>query len=235
MAEPFMDTQLVAAGTAFWLGLLTSVSPCPLASNIAAISYIGKGIASPKRVLAAGVLYTLGRVLAYAVLGSLLVASLASVVGLSNSLQRYMNQLLGPVLILAGMFLLEFLHWRSSGGGVSKSLQRRADRWGLWGAVALGGLFALSFCPVSAALFFGSLIPLTIRSGGSIVMSSIYGIGTGIPVLAFALLAAFGAQALSGVFNRITQLELWARRVTGVVFILVGGYYTLNYVFEVFS
>ena len=104
-----MDTQFVAAGTAFWLGLLTSVSPCPLASNIAAISYIGKGIANPKRVLAAGVLYTLGRVLAYAVLGSLLVASVASVVGLSNSLQRYMNQLLGPVLILAGMFLLELL------------------------------------------------------------------------------------------------------------------------------
>ena len=230
-----MDTQFVAVGTAFWLGLLTSVSPCPLASNIAAISYIGKGIANPKRVLAAGVLYTLGRVLAYAVLGSLLVASVASVVGLSNSLQRYMNQLLGPVLILAGMFLLELLHWRSGGGGISRNLQRRADRWGLSGAVALGGLFALSFCPVSAALFFGSLIPLAIRSGGSIVMASIYGVGTGIPVLAFALLAAFGAHALSGVFNRITQLELWARRVTGAVFILVGAYYTLNYVFEVFS
>jgi cytochrome c-type biogenesis protein len=235
MAEPFMDTRFVAVGTAFWLGLLTSVSPCPLASNIAAISYIGKGIANPKRVLAAGVLYTLGRVLAYAVLGSLLVASVASVVGLSNSLQRYMNQLLGPVLILAGMFMLELLHWRSGGGGVSKNLQRRADRWGLSGAVALGGLFALSFCPVSAALFFGSLIPLAIRSGGSIVMASVYGVGTGIPVLAFALLAAFGAQALSGVFNRITQLELWARRVTGAVFIVAGAYYTLNYVFEVFS
>jgi cytochrome c-type biogenesis protein len=230
-----LGNSLAAVGTAFWLGLLTSVSPCPLASNIAAISYVGKGIANPRRVLAAGVLYTLGRVLAYAVLGSLLVASVASVVGLSNSLQRYMNQLLGPMLILAGMFLLELLHWRSSGGGVSESLQRRADRWGLWGAVALGALFALSFCPVSAALFFGSLIPLAIRSGASVVMPSIYGIGTGIPVLAFALVVAFGAQALSGAFHRIARLELWARRVTGAVFILVGVYYTLDYVFEVFS
>jgi cytochrome c-type biogenesis protein len=235
MAEPLLDTQLVAAGTAFWLGLLTSVSPCPLASNIAAISYIGKGIANSRRILAAGLLYTLGRVLAYAVLGSLVVASLATVVGLSNTLQRYMNQLLGPVLILAGMFLLELLNWKSSGGGVSASLQRRVDRWGLWGAVALGGLFALSFCPVSAALFFGSLIPLAIRSGGSVVMPSLYGLGTGIPVLAFALVVAFGAQAVSGMFQRITQLELWARRATGVVFIFVGAYYMLNYVFEAFS
>jgi cytochrome c-type biogenesis protein len=230
-----MDSSLVAAGTALWLGLLTSVSPCPLASNIAAISYIGKGIANPRRVLAAGALYTLGRVLAYAVLGSLLVASVASVVGVSNSLQRHMNQLLGPVLILAGMFLLELLNWPSKGGGVSESLQKRADHWGLWGAVALGALFALSFCPVSAALFFGSLIPLAMRSGGSLIMPSIYGVGTGVPVLAFAFLVAFGAQALSGAFRRITRLELWARRVTGVVFVLVGVYYTLNYVFEVFS
>lgn len=230
-----MDSSLVAAGTALWLGLLTSVSPCPLASNIAAISYIGKGIANPRRVLAAGALYTLGRVLAYALLGSLLVASLASVVSVSNSLQRYMNQLLGPVLILAGLFLLELLNWRSRGGGISESLQRRADRWGLWGAVALGALFALSFCPVSAALFFGSLIPLAMRSGGSLIMPSIYGVGTGVPVLVFALLVAFGAQALSEAFSRITRLELWARRVTGVVFILVGVYYTLNYVFEVFA
>ena len=230
-----MDSSLVAAGTALWLGLLTSVSPCPLASNIAAISYIGKGIANPRRVLAAGALYTLGRVLAYAVLGSLLVASLASVVSVSNLLQRYMNQLLGPILILAGLFLLELLNWRSRGGGISERLQRRADRWGLWGAVALGALFALSFCPVSAALFFGSLIPLAMRSGGSLIMPSIYGVGTGVPVLVFALLVAFGAQALSGAFSRITRLELWARRVTGVVFILVGVYYTLNYVFEVFA
>ena len=127
------------------------------------------------------------------------------------------------------------INWRSCGGSFGEGLQRKADRWGLWGAVGLGGLFALSFCPVSAALFFGSLFPLTMKSGNSVVMPSIYGVGTGIPVLGFALLIAFGSKALSGAFNRITRLELWARRVTGAVFILVGVYYTLNYVFEVFS
>jgi cytochrome c biogenesis protein CcdA len=233
MAEGLTDGTLVAAGTALWLGLLTSVSPCPLASNIAAISYIGKGLTNPRRVLAAGVLYTAGRALTYALLGSLLVGSMASVVGLSNGLQRVMNQLLGPVLIIAGMFLLELLHCSPrSTRGVGK-LQERADRWGLWGAVALGGFFALSFCPVSAALFFGSLIPLAVRSSAPFVMPSIYGVGTAVPVLAFAALVAFGSKALSATFARVTQLELWARRITGVVFILVGVYYTLTYVFEI--
>jgi len=226
---------LVAAGTAFWLGVLTSVSPCPLASNIAAISYIGGGITQPRRVLAAGLLYTLGRVLTYALLGWLLVASLAQVVGLSNGLQMVMNQLLGPVLILAGMFILELIRWNTGSLNLTTGLQQRAGRWGLGGATALGALFALSFCPVSAALFFGSLIPLAMASGNSIVMPTLYGIGTGLPVLAFAVVLGFGAQALSHAFQRITRLEIWARRITGVVFIAVGVYYSLTYIFEVFS
>ena len=224
-----------AAGTALWLGVLTSVSPCPLASNIAAISYIGKGIVHPRRVLAAGLLYTLGRVLTYALLGWLLVTSLATVVGLSNNLQNVMNQLLGPVLIVAGLFMLELIRLNFGSLNLTAKLQERAGRWGLGGAAALGALFALSFCPVSAALFFGSLIPLATRSGSPIAMPMLYGLGTGVPVLAFAVVFGFGAQALSRTFQRITRLEVWARRLTGVVFILVGLYYTLNYVFEVFD
>ena len=165
MSDLAASGTLVAAGTAFWLGVLTSVSPCPLASNIAAISYIGKGIAQPRRVLAAGLLYTLGRVLTYALLGWLLVVSLATVVGLSNGLQQVMNQLLGPVLILAGMFMLELIRWNGGSRDFAVGLKQRAEQWGLGGAVALGALFALSFCPVSAALFFGSLVPLATTKG----------------------------------------------------------------------
>ena len=230
-----MNEVFVAAGSALWLGLLTSISPCPLASNIAAISYIGKGVAEPRRVLAAGVLYTFGRVITYAALGWLLVASLTSVANLSNSLQSVMNQLLGPILILAGMLMLEWIGWKAGSRNAATRFGERASRWGLTGAVALGAVFALSFCPVSAALFFGSLIPLAMASGNAIVIPSIYGIGTGLPVLAFAVVLGFSAQALSRTFDRITQLELWARRITGAVFIVVGLYYTLNYVFEVFD
>ena len=234
MEELWINSPLAAAGTAFWLGLLTSMSPCPLASNIAAISYVAKGSANPRLVLAAGALYTLGRVLAYVVLGFILAASLASAVNVSNLLQRYMNLLLGPVLVLSGMFLLEWLNWPSIGGGIGEGLTRRVDRWGLWGATALGALFALSFCPVSAALFFGSLLPLAV-GGGALLMPSLYGVGTGVPVLGFSFLAAFSARMLSETFGRITWMEFWARRVTGIVFIVVGVYYTLNYIFEAFA
>ncbi|NWF82373.1 MAG: sulfite exporter TauE/SafE family protein [Bryobacteraceae bacterium] len=233
MEELGSGATLVAAGTAFWLGVLTSISPCPLASNIAAISYVGKGLAKPRRVLAAGVLYTAGRVLTYALLGWLLAASLASIAGVSNNLQGVMNQLLGPILILAGMFMLELLRFGRGSGTAGGRVAEMAAAWGLGGAVALGALFALSFCPVSAALFFGSLIPLAVSSASPVIMPSLYGVGTGLPVLAFAALFSLGAGALSRSFERITRLELWARRVTGVVFILVGLYYALNYVFEV--
>jgi cytochrome c-type biogenesis protein len=224
---------VAAAGTALWLGLLTSISPCPLASNIAAVSYVGKGAGNTRRVMLAALLYTAGRMLTYAILGVLIAASLASLVGVSNALQRYGNQLLGPVLIVAGMFLADLLRWNPGSGGLSATVQRGADRWGLWGAVALGCVFALSFCPVSAALFFGSLIPLAVASNAAVIMPSLYGIGTGLPVLAFAVLIVFGAGALSSVFERVTRIELWARRITGAVFIAVGIYYSLTYIFEI--
>lgn len=223
---------LLAAGTAFWLGVLTSISPCPLASNIAAISYIGGGMSHPRRMMIAGLLYTLGRVLTYAVLGWLLVTSLASAVRLSDALQRVMNQLLGPALILAGMFLLDLLRWSPRSPNVAGGIQRLAGASGLWGAVVIGGLFALSFCPVSAALFFGSLIPLAAGNGNSVLLASVYGVGTGLPVLAVSILFVLGAEAMSSAFRRMTSIEVWARPVTGLVFVLIGAYYTLNYVFE---
>ncbi len=132
------------------------------------------------------------------------------------------------------MFLLELLNWPFICSGIGEDLTRMADRWGLWGAPALGALFALSFCPVSAALFFGSLLPLTV-GGGSLLMPSPYGVGTGVPVMGFSFLVAFGARMLSETFGRITRMEFWARRVTGIVFIVVGAYYMLNYIFEAFA
>jgi cytochrome c-type biogenesis protein len=221
-----------ASATALWLGILTSISPCPLASNIAAVSYVGKGVGHGGRVMAAALLYTAGRMFTYAVLGTLIAASLASLVAVSDALQRYGNQILGPLLIVAGMFLTELLSWTPS-GGMSNRVQQGADRWGLGGAMLLGCIFALSFCPVSAALFFGSLIPLAVSSGASVIMPSLYGIGTGLPVLVFAVLIAVGTGVIGSAFDRITRIEVWARRTTGVVFIAAGLYYSLTYIFEI--
>jgi len=229
-----MDSILVGIGTAVWLGILTSVSPCPLATNIAAISYIGRRVAHPRQVLAAGLLYTLGRTLAYVVLAFILVTSLLSAPFVSNFLQKYMNRLLGPILILTGMFLLELIKLHTPGFGMSAGVQRRAERWGIWGAALLGLIFALAFCPVSAALFFGSLVPLAVQRGSGILLPSLYGIGTALPVVVFAVVIAFGAGSVARAFDKITQIEKWARWVTGLAFIAIGVYLTLAYVFGIF-
>ena len=226
-----MDPFILAAASACWLGILTSISPCPLATNIAAISYIGKRVGTPRKVFFSGLLYTLGRMLTYLILGVLIVAGMLSVPDLAYFLQKYMNTFLGPILVLVGMFLLGLIRLNFSVSGISERMQNRAEKYGIWGAGLLGFLFALSFCPISAALFFGSLIPLAVQHESRVLMPTIYGIGTALPVFAFAILVALGARSIGRAFNKVTQIELWARRITGVIFIVVGIYYLLVYVF----
>lgn len=228
-----MGGFFVGVSAAFYLGILTAISPCPLATNIAAISYIGRGLESPRRVLLTGILYTLGRTATYLALGILLVASILSMPDVSHFLEKYMNRALGPILIVAGMFLLGLLGFTPSGPGMSMKMQKRFESGGLWGAGLLGMLFALSFCPVSAALFFGSLIPLAVARHSSIAIPAIYGIATGLPVLVFAVLIATGARRVGAAFNRLAAIELWARRITGSAFILVGILYSLTYIFGI--
>lgn len=225
--------SLVAVASAVWLGILTSISPCPLATNIAAVSYIGRRVASPRQVILSGVLYTLGRSIAYVLLGALLVASVLSVPQLAMFLQKYMNKLLGPLLILVAMFLLDLIQLKTSGAGLSDGMRKRVDALGLWGALPLGVVFALTFCPVSAALFFGSLIPVAVQARSSLLLPGLYGVGTSVPALAFAVLIALGAKSVGRAFNALTKVEIWARRVTGIVFLAVGIYYALKFDFGV--
>ena len=222
---------LAGAGAALWFGILTSISPCPLATNLTAISYMARTINHPRRVLLSGLLYTLGRVVAYTALAALLVASALSVPAISMGLQRYGNLILGPVLIVVGMFLLELLSLPTRGGGVSTRLQRRADSAGIWGAALLGFVFALSFCPTSAALFFGSLLPLALKVRSRFLLPALFGIGTALPVIAASVVLTLGGKATSRFFEKTTSLELWVRRATGAVFVLVGIYYCLKYIF----
>lgn len=223
----------IAIGSAFWLGILTAISPCPLATNIAAISFIGRQVGNRRGVLLSGVLYTFGRTLAYVALGFLITAGLLATAELSRFLQKYLNEILGPVLILLGMVLLGWI-----GSGLSLNLagdgvQRRAAKGGIWWAAFLGILFALSFCPVSAGLFFAGLIPLSVKEGSLLLLPVMYGIGTALPVIAFAFLIAFSTEYMGKVFNRLTQIEKWVRLTAGVLFVLAGLYYCLTHVYGV--
>lgn len=222
---------LLGAASAFWLGVLTSISPCPLATNVAAVSFIGRQVEAPRKVLASGVAYTLGRALAYLLLAAVLVASLLSAPQVSHFLQKYLNKLLGPLLILVGMVLLELIPSPSFGLAKGRAWEKRAAGWGMAGAAALGFIFALSFCPISAALYFGSLLPLAVEQESRLLLPALYGVGTGLPVLFFGVLLALGARSVGLWFNRLSAIERWARRGTGVVFILVGIYMTLVHVF----
>jgi cytochrome c biogenesis protein CcdA len=185
-------------------------------------------------VFIAGFLYLLGRTLAYVAVAVFIITGITSIVGISHFLDKYMNRLLGIILIIAGMFLLELIKVGVGGGGIkNEKLQRITDSWGIFGSLLLGVVFALSFCPVSAALFFGSLIPIAIERRSSFLMPSVYGVGTAIPVLIFAVLIALGVSWIGRVYHVITRMEWWVRRITGVLFIIVGIYYCLVYIFGV--
>jgi cytochrome c biogenesis protein CcdA len=218
--------------SALWLGLLTSISPCPLATNITAISYLGRRVDNPRYALGGGLLYAIGRSAVYVALAALFVMGLLSVPRVSRFLQQYMNQILGPVLVVTGAILLEWLRPTLPGRGRgTEKLRRRLESSGLWGAAPLGALFAISFCPASAALFFGSLVPLALRFDSPVLYPAVYGAGTSVPVVAFAFVIAFGARFVGKAFDRLTQVEFWARKLTGFVFIGVGLYMTLAYTF----
>ena len=228
-----MDTTSIPLLSALWLGILTSISPCPLASNIAAVSFIVKRIDHTSFVFTSGLLYTLGRVIGYTILGVLITSSLLSMPQASFFLQNYMNKILGPILIITGLFLLGILKFTSFGFSFSQKSTARLQDMGIVGALPLGILFALSFCPISAALFFGSLIPLSVKSGSNILFPSVYGIGTGLPVLIVAILITVGIKNIGTIFKKITLFEYWMRKTTGVIFILVGIYYVVTHIFYV--
>lgn len=227
-----MDTLAAAIGSAFWLGLLTSISPCPLATNIVAVSYIGKRMESPRRVLLTGLVFTLGRVVAYVSLAMILVYSLLALPEVAMFLQRYMNKALGPLLIIVGLILLGVVRIPSFGITVGEGMQKRADRLGIWGAGMLGLLFALAFCPISAALYFGSLIPLATETRQPLILPLAYGLGTALPVVAFAFLLAAGASSINAIYRRMVTVEKWATRVTALIMIGVGLYYIWLYLMQ---
>jgi cytochrome c biogenesis protein CcdA len=218
--------------TAAWLGILTAISPCPLATNVAAISFIGRQMGNRLAVFLAGILYTTGRVVAYVLLGYLISSGLFATGQISRFLQNYLNEILGPLLILLGMVLLNLIG--SGRGGIQMAgthIQQKAAKRGALYALPLGVLFALSFCPVSAGLFFGALIPLTLTSNSAIILPLVYGIGTAVPVVIFAFLIAYSSEMLGKAFNSLNKIEIFVRFATGSIFIVAGIYYCLTHIY----
>jgi len=227
-----MDGLAGEAVWALWLGILTSISPCPLATNVAAISFLGRRLDRPAAVVLSGLVYTLGRTLAYVTLALVTVGGLLAVPAVARFLESAMNKVLGPMLIVAGVFLLELAPASFTTFSAGERSRRLAETGGLAGAGLLGILFALAFCPISAALFFGSLVPLALKAESPLLLPAAYGVGTALPVVVFAVLVAMGTRQMARAFGVLQNVERWARRVTGAVFLLVGTYYILAYIFR---
>ncbi len=223
----------LAITSALWLGILTAISPCPLATNIAAISFISRQLGNRRAVLFSGLFYTAGRAFVYIVIGAGITAGLLATGEVSRFLQKYLNEILGPVMILLGMILLGMIGSGLSFNIAGGKIQERAEKGGIYFAFPLGVIFALSFCPVSAGLFFGALIPLSIKNSSQLVMPLIYGAGTAVPVILFSFIIAFGGEILGKAFDRLTQIEIWIRRIAGVIFILAGIYYRLSHIYGI--
>ena len=229
-----MTEIFIGFASALWLGILTSISPCPLATNVAAISFLAKKITHPVFVLLSGIAYTVGRMATYAVLGFILINSILGIPQVAQFLQKYMAQALGPILIVTGLILLEVIKINLPGLSLSQKHHNKLVEAGVPGAFLLGVVFAFAFCPVSAALFFGSLIPLALNHRLGVTLPFIYGIGTGLPVLVFAVAIAAGVTSLSRWFHKLTKLEYYMRVITGIIFILIGLYYAGAYILKLF-
>lgn len=210
---------------AIWFGILTSISPCPLATNVAAVSFLTKDIQHSRHVLFSALAYVLGRMVTYAVIGFVIVSSLVHIPVLANFLQKYMNIALGPILLMVGLFLLDIIKLRLPSFSLSQNKQGHLAESGVGGAFLLGVIFALSFCPIAAALFFGSLIPLALNSKIGFSLPCFFGIGTGIPVAIFAAGIVFGVKSFGHWFHNMARIEYVTKMITAWIFVLVGFYY----------
>jgi len=213
--------------SAFILGLLTAISPCPLATNITAIGFIGKDLENRNRVFYSGLIYTAGRAISYTAL-ALIIYFGADQIKLSGFFQQYGEKIIGPLLIVIGLVMLGIIKLNFlSIGKLTERFQQKKMK-GYLDVLLLGIVFALAFCPYSGVLYFGMLIPLTITNASGLYLPIIYSIGTGIPVIIFAWLIAYTVSGVGGLFNKIRIFETWFRRVIAMLFLGVGLYYTIT-------
>lgn len=233
--DQLIDSSQVPIITAFLLGLLTALSPCPLATNVTAVGYIARNCMeeskgnAKRKVLLSGLLYTLGRTLAYTLLGALLIYIIRQGIdtfGLQQTVGEWGEVILGPALIIVGLFMLfgDGLHLPKFGfdGNV------RGIKSGALGSLILGILFAMAFCPTSGLLYFGMLIPMSAEATAGYLLPLVFAIATALPVILVAWVLAYSMQSLGKMMGKIAVFQLWFNRFVAILFIGVGIYYTVT-------
>lgn len=224
-----IDTYNIPLLSAFLLGIMTSISPCPLATNITAIAYISKDIKSKKQTLLNGLFYTLGRVISYTLLATLIYFGLSSF-SISSIFQGWGDKVLGPVLILIGLIMADIIkiNFKTNNSKI-ENLKLWLAKKGYIGSLLLGMLFALAFCPYSGVLFFGVLIPMVLKSSESLLLPPLFALGTGLPVIVFSFIIAFSVNKIGTTFSKVSQIEKVIRKIAATIFIIIGIYYLKNF------
>ncbi|MDD2471974.1 MAG: aromatic aminobenezylarsenical efflux permease ArsG family transporter [Dehalococcoidales bacterium] len=223
----FLNTDVTILA-AILLGLMASVGPCTMATNIASIAYISRRITDRKYAIIASLLYSLGRMISYTLIGLLIIAIGMETPAIRNFLEDMGTYVLGPLLILAGLLMLVIDRFSFGGGGRLAALGNKVSDWGLVGALLMGIIFAFAFCPYSAVLFFAVLIPVALTTTGGIFLPPLFAIGTGLPVIFFGVLIAAGVTAASKWINNLGKAEKILRIIMAIVFIGVGIYYLIQ-------
>lgn len=219
-----LDSSKMPFFTAFLLGLMTAISPCPLATNITAIGYISKDIENSNRVFFNGLFYTLGRAITYTSL-ALIIFLGADQLKFSGFFQKYGEKFIGPLLVIIGLIMLNVIKINFSGSGNFASGMQKKTKWSYSDAILLGLVFALAFCPYSGVLYFGMLIPMTVKSASGLYLPLVFAVATGIPVIILSWVLAYAVSGVGTIYNSIRIFELWFRRIIAVLFITVGIYY----------
>ena len=210
--------------SAFILGLMMAISPCPLATNITAIAYIGKDLENRRKVFYNGLIYTLGRIVSYSTLGVIIYYG-ASGYKISDIFQGYGERLLGPILIVLGVLMLDIIPWNWLRiGRIDWQKRLKIDSGSYVGSFLLGVVFALAFCPYSGVLYFMILIPLTIESS-NLFLPPVFALSTGLPVIIVAWLIAFTLSGVGNFYHKIKSFERWFRRIVAILFIITGFYF----------
>ena len=226
----FIENSNIPILSAFILGLMTAISPCPLATNITATAFISKNITNKKKVFVSGIIYSLGRAFSYTIIGLILYFG-ASKFHVARFFNQNGEKYLGPLLIIIGLIMLNIIRFSFLGkSSFTEKLSEKLASKGLLGSFLIGILFALAFCPYSGALFFGILIPMTIASTDGLILPVIFAFGTGLPVILFTYLLAFAAANVGVFYTRITKIEKLMRVIAGIVFILAGLYYVFIFI-----
>jgi cytochrome c biogenesis protein CcdA len=213
--------------TALLLGLMTAISPCPLATNITAIGFISKDIENRNRVFFNGLFYTLGRAITYTGLALIIFLGVDQL-KFSGFFQRYGEKFIGPLLIIIGFFMLDIIKIKFPGFSKLASGMNKKTRWSYFDAILLGLVFALAFCPYSGVLYFGMLVPLTVTGASGLYLPVVFAIATGIPVIILAWVLAYAVSGIGSLYNKIKTFERWFRRIIAVLFIAVGIYYIIR-------